>query len=377
MPLNLIAFRHDLHRHPEISGHEQQTAARIKNYLLALHPDEILSELGGHGLVATFDSGQPGPALLFRAELDALPIRESNTFAYRSSVENISHKCGHDGHASILCGVAEHLSKQKPRKGKVHLLFQPAEENGSGARAVLNDTKFSAFKPDMAIALHNFPHYPMHSIIVKSGTVTAAVSGLALVLKGKTAHASQPEYGTNPALAVAEILRESDSLNHNQPASKDFQLVTPIHVNVGSPAAYGIAAGDAEVQFTIRAWDDTRLETLRSSLLQLASEVCLKHGLELNHSISDNFYANVNDEALTQIIEASTRDVGLRLIELDEPVKGGEDFGLFNSRFPCCMFLLGAGETTPALHSHDYDFPDELIETGVKLFKRIIETVLE
>jgi metal-dependent amidase/aminoacylase/carboxypeptidase family protein len=145
----------------------------------------------------------------------------------------------------------------------VHLLFQPAEETGEGAKAMLNDPRFSAIKPDMAIALHNFPGYPLHSVVLKKGIITLAVSGLAMYLQGKSAHASQPEYGLHPALAVAEILKESDSCNLNNPTSENFQLVTPVCARVGSPA-YGVAAGDGEVHFTSRCWDNTRLEKLRA-----------------------------------------------------------------------------------------------------------------
>lgn len=371
----LRTLRHELHTHPELSGQEQQTAKRITAYLQNLKPDELLTGLGGHGIVATFDSGQSGPTLLFRSELDALPIEEINTFAYRSSIQGVSHKCGHDGHSTILCGVAELLAQQRPSKGKVHLLFQPAEETGSGAEAVLNDPRFSSITPDMAIALHNFPGYPHHSVIIKKGIFTAAVSSLILRLQGKTAHASQPEYGLNPALAVAELLQKSDAYNLNDPASEEFQLVTPVYARVGSPA-YGVAAGDGEVHFTLRCWDNTKLEKLRSSIIQLAREISAAHRLELTHESLQNFHANTNDAASVDIVRTSALDLGLEVIELSSPLKGGEDFGLFTARFPCCMFALGAGETTPALHSPDYDFPDELIETGVKLFDSIVRKVL-
>jgi amidohydrolase len=146
MSLHLIKFRHELHRHPEVSGQEQQTAERIKNYLLPLQPDELLTDVGGHGIVATFDSGKSGPTLLFRAELDALPIQEINTFEYGSSVAGVSHKCGHDGHTTTLCGLAESLAKNRPQRGKVHLLFQPAEETSIGAAAVLSQIQNSLSK---------------------------------------------------------------------------------------------------------------------------------------------------------------------------------------------------------------------------------------
>jgi amidohydrolase len=376
LPLEkLTKLRHELHAHPELSGQEEQTAKRVIAYLQKLKPDAFLTGLGGHGIVATFDSGKPGPALLLRSELDALPIEEINTFAHRSSVQGISHKCGHDGHTTILCGVAEGLAQQRPAKGKVHLLFQPAEETGSGAEAILNDPRFSSITPDIAVALHNFPGYKHHSVIIKNGIFTAAVSSLILRLQGKTAHASQPEYGLNPALAVAELLKESDAFNLNDPASENFQLVTPVYTRVGSPA-YGVAAGDGEVHFTLRAWENTHLETLRSNIIHLAKEIGLAHQLELTHESLQNFHANINDSASVEIVKASALDLGLEVIELSDPLKGGEDFGVFTARFPCCMFALGAGETTPALHNPDYDFPDELIETGVKLFDDIVRKVL-
>ncbi len=275
-----------------------------------------------------------------------------------------------------MCGLAETLAKRRPAKGKVYLLFQSAEEDGSGALAMLNDPGFSAFKPDMAVALHNFPGYKKHQIIIKEGLITAAVIGLSLRLQGKTSHASQPEYGLNPALAVADLLKASDGYNLNDPTAENFQLVTPIYTRVGSSAAYGVSAGDAEVQFTLRAWDDVRLEKLQSSIISLAKNICATHKLELGHETSDHFHANINDLAITELVKQAATESGHAVIKLPEPLKGGEDFGLFTSRFPCCMFLLGAGQDTPAVHNPDYDFPDELIETGVSVFEAVVRKVL-
>ena len=227
MPLpleKLTKFRHELHAYPELSGHEEQTARRVIAYLQALKPDELLTNLGGHGIVATFDSGQAGPVLLLRSELDALPIGEINTFAHHSSNQGVSHKCGHDGHATILCGVAELLSRQRPTKGKVHLLFQPAEETGEGAAAVLADPKFAAIKPDMGVSLHNFPGFKKNSIILKEGIFTIAVSSHIFRFSGYTSHASEPENGRNPSLAIADLLRESKLLNMDDPTREEFRF---------------------------------------------------------------------------------------------------------------------------------------------------------
>ena len=376
LPLErLIALRHDLHSHPEVSGQEEKTAARVEAYLRALKPDHLLTQIGGHGIVATFECGQPGPTLLFRCELDALPISEVNMFAHRSSTPNVSHKCGHDGHSAMLCGLAELLAQNRPTRGKVHLLFQPAEETGAGARAVLEDPKFAAIRPEMAFALHNFPGHPLGSVIVRNGIITAAVIGLKLTWQGWTAHASQPEFGRNPALAIAEALQHSQSLNRPDPSDPEFRLVTPVHVRVGSPA-YGVAAGEGELHLTLRSWTDTGLEQLVSSIVTFCEELAQRDGLELEFVTTQAFAANNNDATIANVMRQAALESGLDLIELPEPLKGGEDFGLFTARFPCCMALLGAGENSPALHNPDYDFPDELLEPGVRLMDRIVRQVL-
>jgi amidohydrolase len=373
---HLIQLRRELHRYPEVSGQEKQTAERIKKILIPLHPDELLIEVGGHGIIATFDSGKAGPALLFRAELDALPIQEINTFEHHSSVDGVSHKCGHDGHATILCGLAESLAKNRPQHGKVHLLFQPAEETGEGAANVLADPKFSTIKPDMGIALHNFPGYKLGAVVVKDGIITIAVQSFIFRFQGRTSHSSQPEYGINPTLAVAELLQQSDKLNYNHEESEDVALVTPIFTRIGTPEAYGVTAGDAEVHFTYRAFDTQRLEVLAKKLIHFATELAAKHHLQLTYKTLQTFHANDNDSKVTDLIREVGQIQGLELLERTSPVKGGEDFGLFTSRFPCCMLLLGAGEDTPSLHSPDYDFPDALIATGVNLFDRIVRKQL-
>ena len=375
LPLQkLHTLRHTLHTNAEVSGDECETAACIKSYLSNLKPDSLLSELGGHGIVATFDSGSAGPSLLFRCELDALPIQEINDFAHRSAVNGVSHKCGHDGHMAIVCGLAELLATNRPSHGKVHLLFQPAEETGQGAACVLRDPRFAEIKPDMAIALHNLPGYPRNAVVVKEGIFTAAVSSLIIRLVGRTAHASEPEHGINPALAVAELLRASDSFNLNYPESPNFCLVTPVHVRVGS-AAYGVSAGDGEAHFTLRCWDTERLEQLRASMTTLAEEIAAQHGLQLSTETLQNFHANVNDATATNWVRQAARKIGLEVIERSAPLKGGEDFGIFTSRFPCCMFGLGAGEDLPALHNPDYDFPDAILESGVRVFEEVVRAL--
>lgn len=371
----LAGFRQHLHQHPEVSGEEVKTAAFIKEILQDLAPDSLMTEVGNTGILACFDSGRPGPALLFRAELDALPIQEENEFSYRSIAPGVSHKCGHDGHMSILLGLAHWLHHNRPAKGKVLLLFQPSEENGAGANAVLQDPRLSNLQLDFVFALHNLPGYPKHEILLKAGPFTAAVNSIIIKLYGKTSHAAEPENGINPALAIAEILTGANALAVPDTERIDFALLTPVHIRMGEKA-YGVSAGYGEIHLTLRTWKQARMQQLTSRLQALIRQVAGRYHLEVETEWADPFYANRNEETAVELIRESARSQHLSVRELTMPIKWGEDFGLFTQRFPGALFGLGAGEHTPALHNPDYDYPDDLTPTGVKVFSGIVRQLL-
>ncbi|WP_447951250.1 amidohydrolase [Chryseobacterium koreense] len=372
----LIQLRRHLHQHPEISGEEVETAAAVVAFFDDLPYTRIETEVGGTGVLVTFDSGKPGKSLLFRAELDGLPIQEEGELAYKSVHEGKGHQCGHDGHAAMLAGVGAWLSENPLSSGKVHLLFQPAEENGQGAQAVMNDERFKTLAFDEVYALHNLPGYPLGQIVVKDHSFTAAVNSVIIKITGKTAHAAEPENGLNPSLAIAEILSGLQALQHNHPQSADFRLVTPVHVTMGS-RDYGISAGDAEIHLTLRSWTNEGLAELEQSVIRLAAEVCKKHHLGLEHEFLAHFYANENDADCVNAVRRAAESAQLNVSEQSFPFKWGEDFGIITSRFKGCMFGLGSGENQPALHHPDYDFPDELIPVGVAIFTALIENQLK
>ncbi len=367
---SLIEFRRRLHAHPELAHCEHQTARRIVEFLTPLRPDQVLTEVGGTGVVATFDSGVEGPALLFRSELDALPIEERNVDGHRSTRPGVSHKCGHDGHSAILVGLAQRLAEVRPRSGKVHLLFQPAEETGTGAAAVLADPAFEQIRPDFGVAIHNMPGFPLHSVVVKSGSMYAAVRSFVIRYVGRTAHAAEPDKGENPSLAVADLLRDCDALTDNDLTSPGFGVVTPVHVLVGSPA-YGVSAGQGEVHLTIRSLDGPGLDALFDTIVVKAQQFASRDRLQLDVEIVEDFRANINDPGITDLVKTAAEECGLDLIVPEVGLPHGEDFGLFGERFPCCMVLLGAGVEHHPVHNPDYDFPDELLATGVGLLDRI------
>lgn len=375
-PLDLSAFRRELHAHPELAGEERETAQRILAVLKALKPDGLLTELGGTGLLATFGKDEAGPQVMVRCELDALAIPEVNDFEHRSVIPGKSHKCGHDGHMAILTGLAEKMSNKRPARGRVHLLYQPAEENGAGAASVLADPRMKDRHFDLVLALHNLPGYPLGSPVVRKGAFTASVNSLVITLQGRTSHAAEPEHGINPALAVAEILTGALALQHNVPTEDGLRVVTVVHVNLGSKD-YGISAGNAEVHLTVRAWTDEELLLLEQDIEQLAHKTAAKHKLGIRINYCFTFKANRNDDAAAELVAGAVRATGHQLVQRDHPFKWGEDFGLFTAQYKGCMFGLGAGEDMPALHNPDYDFPDELIPHGIELFEAAVRSFLK
>lgn len=375
MTSSLIEFRHDLHAHPELSHQEHRTAERVLEFLRPLGPDRVLTGVGGTGIVATFDSGVPGPVLLFRSELDALPIVELGVDGHGSTVEGVSHKCGHDGHTTMVLGLAQYLSANRLTKGAVHLLFQPAEETGEGAAAVLADPRFAEIRPDFGVAIHNMPGFPMHTLVVKAGSITAAVRSLVIRFAGRTAHASEPEKGENPSLAVADLLRGCDAMNVHDIRSDGFRLITPVHVRVGS-VAYGVSAGDGEVHLTIRTVANSGLAALQSDIEALAHSLGTRDGLTTTIEVVEDFFANMNDPTVTERVMRAAEECGFTVESPEVGLRGGEDFGLFSERFPCCMVLLGSGVDMHPIHNPNYDFPDELIPTGVTLYETIVRQAM-
>jgi amidohydrolase len=375
MSNELIQLRRWLHSYPELSGDEAKTAAQVVKFIAKLQPDSIITTIGGNGILVLFDSGKPGKAILFRSELDALPIHEVNKFAYRSVTDGISHKCGHDGHTTILCGLAEKLAANRPLSGKVYLLFQPAEETGEGAQLIVDDIKFD-IQPDLVFALHNLPGYKTGVIVVKEGLFSAAVNSIDIKLTGKTSHAAEPEMGINPAKAISEIISFTDKLSNNRPEKDDFSVVTPIYLKMGTKA-YGVSAGYGEVHYTLRCWDNNGLKKVEKKLISAAEEIARKHELTMEYQFTQTFYANINDKEANELVKLAAKELNFPIEERKHPFKWAEDFGFFTSRYQGCMFGIGAGQDHPALHNPDYDFPDEIIEKGVYMFDTIARLILK
>ncbi|GHD98679.1 peptidase M20 [Defluviimonas sp. 20V17] len=373
--VELTEFRRALHRRPELSGEERETARAVVAALGPTAPDALLTDLGGHGVAAVYAGGAPGPTVLIRAELDALPIEEVGTLPYRSETPGKGHLCGHDGHATILVGLARLLGRRRPARGRAVLLFQPAEETGEGAAAVLEDPAFGQIAPDWAFALHNMPGLALGRVSLAEGPANCASVGLRIALSGRTAHASMPEDGVSPAAALARLIPVLTALGPGGALVPGFRLATITHARLGAPA-FGVAPGAGELWLTLRALLDDDLQDLLTRAKEIAREEARADGLEIAFSEHDLFLACRNDAEAVVRLRAALGAEGIAHDAENLPMRASEDFGRFGAVARSAMFLLGAGRDRPALHNPDYDFPDELIALGTQIFHRTLRDLL-
>ncbi|UUM31338.1 amidohydrolase [Vibrio japonicus] len=363
-----IAFRQQLHRFPELSGDEVNTAQVIATQLTSFGLKPIIG-VGGHGLFCVIDSGKQGQTTLFRADFDALPITEKATHGHVSQHDGIMHACGHDGHTASLLKVAKQLSITPPAHGKVILLFQPAEETGTGASAMINDPRLTKLPIDNVFAYHNLPGYQLSQIIIKDQTFACASVGAMVGLKGKTSHAARPENGVSPTNAMVDLIGFLQTLPENYRDA--FCLVTIVHASLGEEA-FGIAPGEAKVMATMRSDCNQAFGDMKVKLAGKVEQLALQHGLEVEITWEEPFNAAVNSTKHVELVKSVARHTHLDIHELEEPMRWSEDFAEFLTKWNGALFCIGSGESHPELHNPDYDFPDAILDTANSVFLGLV-----
>ena len=365
---DLSALRRVLHRHPEISGEEAQTAARIAEALRGM-ADGLVTDLGGHGVAAIFNGATAGPTLLFRCELDALPIQETDR-SHQSLTPGKAHLCGHDGHMTILIGLARLLAAQRPARGRVVLMFQPSEETGVGGPAVVADPKFAPLKPDRAFALHNMPGLPLGYVGLTVGPVASASRGIELQFRGKEAHSAYPESATSPRGALSHLMVALQDLT-----AAPERRVTVTHVSLGQPN-FGITPGQGRLFATLRSRTNDGMASLVAEAEALAQRAAQQDGLDIQIIYHEIFEHLENAPDAVAILTSAVQAQGLRHGTDGGTMVPSEDFAAFSHDAPSAMLYLGSGEEVAALHHPDYDFPDALIPIGAHLFEQVVRDQL-
>jgi len=369
----LVAFRRDLHRHPELKYEETRTSGKVVEALEAAGYG--IRRMAGTGVVA--DTGT-GPAVALRGDMDALPLQEENDTPHRSTVPGRMHACGHDGHTTILLGTALALAAAKSRiKGNVRLLFQPAEEGGAGAERMRKEGALEGVT--RVFGVHNWPVFPVGTVGVRSGPMMAAAALFEMKVIGVGGHGSQPQVAKDPILTAAQIVNMAQSL-----VSRETHPLKPAVVTFGTihgGTATNIIPDFVTLSGTIRTFDDAQEDALGARLETLARSVCAASGLTLEYRYHRYYPVTSNHAADAALV----REVGEELFgpgavsEEQLPTMGAEDFSYFLQACPGAYFFLGGGakgRTNSMCHSTTYDFNDDLILPGIRMYLRIVERTL-
>jgi len=383
----LVELRKHIHSHPELAFHEHKTTDHLIAFLEGLNnPPEIVKDVGG-GFLAIFnynidEASKSDKTVIFRCELDAIPMVEGNNFAHKSANHGAAHQCGHDGHMAIIAGLALLLSDLiAPPNGRVVLLFQPAEETGAGAQRMV-ESKHPVLQemlesPESSIfALHNVPGFPKGTIVLPHGNSFASASrGMHIKLRGAKTHACQPHLGKNPALALCNIIQGLLAMPTMHIPYDQKAIVTIVGARIGEKA-FGVSAGDAEIMATLRATTNTALEALVKNGTALVNGIAATYDLTASIEFEDIFAATINDPKYAEIVTQVATESKLNMYWLQEAFPWSEDFGILLQKVKGAMFGMGMGETHAPLHDEQYDFTDSEIPTGINIFAKIIDRIL-
>ncbi len=372
---DLVALRRELHRYPELSGGEVETAERLVAFMAPFAPAGQILALGGHGLALWWDGAASGPTLMLRADMDALPIPEVGSMLPHASLRaGAAHKCGHDGHMAMLAGMAPLLARRPPQRGRVVLFFQPAEETGAGAAAALADARWEQIAPDYVFALHNLPGYALGRLVLAPGSFASASTGVVMALHGATSHAATPALGRSPARALASLMLALEALPAAlAPEGVSCQL-TLIHARLGE-VAFGTTPGQAVLMATLRAGDDAALARLLGAVRAQAEAHCAEAGLGLTFSTREAFPAVVTAPEAYAVLQRVVADGSFAWEALGRPMAWSEDFGHLTQRYRGALVGLGAGEGQAPLHDEGYDFPDDLLGIGLRFHDAVVGAV--
>jgi amidohydrolase len=355
-------LRHELHQHPELSNEEVWTKQHLLEFLKANTKLEIVDK--GNWFYAIYRAGTDKPNIAFRADFDALPMDEFIELPWASQIPGKAHKCGHDGHSATLAGFALEIDQVGADKN-IFFLFQPAEETGDGAIQCVDFIKEHDI--DEIYAYHNMSGLPYKSIGIMDGTTMCASKGMTIHLEGSPTHASQPEKGINPSFAIGNILRAIPEFTSPE-KNKGLILCTVVQIDVGQKA-FGIAASKGVLRMTIRALYEKELDRLQENLENFAKVQAEEFGLKVSFQYNDEFPETFNHKESADSIRLVAKAKGMELVEVKEAFRASEDFGHYTKLTKGAFCFIGNGEDYPHIHTHEYDFRDELIESGVELFK--------
>ena len=386
----LTAFRRDLHAHPELGFEETRTAARVVEALRVAGVDEVHAGVGKTGVVAVVRGGKRASArksgaqsrskaVGLRADMDALPMREENDFAWRSTVVGHMHSCGHDGHTAMLVGAARHLAETRQFDGTAVLIFQPGEEGHAGAKAMIDDGLFERFPVDAVYAMHNWPNLPPGTIGLNTGPMMAAADRVVITITGKGGHGAHPYMAVDPVLVAAHIITAAQSLVSRNVDPLDSAVVSLCAMQAGDMGAFSVIPRQACLMGTVRTFRREVQEMIEERLGRLVESVALGFGATASLHYERMYPATIN----TAREAAFAADVAASLVGEDKvirdltPSMGAEDFSFMLQNKPGAYLRIGQGGKAGCfLHSSRFDFNDEILPLGAALMASLVEQAM-
>ncbi|MBK1666495.1 hypothetical protein CKO28_00375 [Rhodovibrio sodomensis] len=373
----LVSWRRDLHRHPELAFEEERTSHFVADRLRDMGI-EVVTGLGRTGVVGKIEGrGGGNRAIGLRADMDALPIEEQTGLPYASGNAGRMHACGHDGHTTMLLGAAQALAETRDFSGTVYVIFQPAEENGNaGGRAMIDDGLFASCPVDAVYGLHNWPGMAVGRLAVRAGPMMASMDTFDIDLTGAGAHAAMPHQGRDPILAGAAMVSGLQSLVSREIAPSDSLVITVTQFHAGD--AYNLIPVTAALKGTVRALDPQVREQAEARLKELIDGYARSHGVSAEVRYSRDYPVTVNTSQESETCARVAEGVGLEVERDRAPAMGAEDFAFMLEERPGAYVWLGNGPSTGGanLHSPTYDFNDEILTTGVRYWTRLVEHLM-
>lgn len=366
---NLIALRHDFHRHPELGFQESQTkakvAARLRRLDLEVHE--------GAGVVGILRAGGGNRAIGLRADMDALPIHEISTHDHVSLNQGVMHACGHDGHMTMLLGAAEALSRNPDFSGTVVFIFQPNEEHGLGARAMIDEGVLDRFPIEEVYAIHNLPGAPVGQVSTRPGQICASESLFEIKIVGRGGHASMPHVGVDTITVGAEMVLALQTIVSRKLAPGAGAVVSVTEFLTDGQR--NVLPGHATLKGDVRARAPEDRDAVERFMKQVVEGVAQTHGVKAVMRFHTEFIETINAPLPTEAVVRVARTAGLDTIADRAPMSFSEDFAHFNAAVPGCFLLLGNGNTEShgqPLHAADYDFNDALLPIGAAFWAALV-----
>jgi amidohydrolase len=375
------ALRRDIHAHPELCFEELRTsdlvAERLSEWGIEVHRG-----LGKTGVVGVIQ-GRPGHrALGLRADMDALPVTESNRFEHASRHPGKMHACGHDGHTAMLLAAAQHLSAHRDFDGTVYLIFQPAEEGGGGAREMMRDGLFQRFPMDAIFGMHNWPGMAVGQFAIKDGPCFASSNEFLIRIKGKGCHAAMPHLGIDPVPVACQLVQGFQTILTRNVRPIETGVISVTMIEAGE--ATNVIPNTVTIQGTVRTFTTETLDLIEDRMREMSTQLCAGFGATAEFEFSRNYPPTINHTQETEFVrQVMTEVVGAANVQAFEPTMGAEDFSFFLQGKPGAYFVIGNGDGAHRegghglgpcmLHNPSYDFNDQLIPLGATLWVKLVQ----